>query len=107
SLEPIVGHDGPQRLIEVLTVSKERAAQHPFLHGAQLPKSAVAPAVLERGSRLHAVHSDDVEREIEDQSSAIEEHPRAPELVRDREAPFRGAKCRLERSHLEQPYRVI
>src|SRR2546427_3636376 len=105
--ETIVGDDGPQRLVEEFAVAEQGSTQEPLLHGAQFPKCAVAPAVPERGAGLHTVHADDVEREIEDQSRTVEEHPGAPELVRDREAPFRSAKCRLERSHLEQTNRAI
>src|SRR5258705_12368984 len=100
-LEPIVADDGPQRLVEELAVADQGPTQAPLLHGPQFPKCAVAPAVPERGAGLHAVHADDVEREIEDQSRTVEEHPGAPELARDRKAPFRSAKCRLERSRLE------
>src|SRR5438477_10638617 len=106
-LAPIFGDDGPQRLIEELAVAEQGPRQDPVLHGAQFPKCAVAPAVSERRAGLHTVDADDVEREIEDQSRAVEEHPGAPKLARDREAPFRSAECRLKRSQLEQTNRAI
>lgn len=75
--EPFVPQYRPQRLVQLLAVSKERPPQHPFLHGTQLPQRAVAAFVLERHARFEPMGTQHVKREIDNLCCAIDENARA------------------------------
>src|SRR5262245_26565796 len=99
-LAPGVAQDGPEALIVIHAVAKERGAKHRFLNRAELLQRAVASAVLESGPRLEPVHADDVEREIKDEPGGIHEDAFAPELRTEREAPFGDVEPWLESANL-------
>ena len=74
----------------------------PSFRSAPFPRPFFSAA--RASSRCDAEH---VEREIHHQLRAVHEHPRAPELRRQREAPLRRPERRLERAHLEDPDRRV
>src|SRR4030095_15342530 len=76
---PVFVENRPQRLVEILAVAQERLPQDPFLDRADLPQRAVAATVRDRSTRLEAVRSHDIEREVDDHLRAVDEGARAPE----------------------------
>src|SRR5436190_14425155 len=99
---PVVGHDGIQRLIEILAVAEKRLSQQPFLYGTDLPERGGAAPVPDGGARFEAVHAERLEHEFKDQVGTGLEHAGAPERRPDRKAPLRRRERRLELADLEQ-----
>src|SRR5262247_4078057 len=104
---PVLGQEGPERLIEILAAPAERSSQHRFLHGADLLERAVAAAVLERRARLEASRADDLERKVDDEVGAVREDASSPVLVGDRESPLGRPEVGIECAHLEETDRAI
>src|SRR5207237_4629154 len=105
--EPVLLQNCPQSLVQMLAVADKRPPQHALLHRSELSQRAVAASVSERRTRFQPMHAQNLEREVDDQFGAVDEHAETPEFRRQRETPLRSAKGRLERAHLEDTDRCI
>src|SRR5436305_8337477 len=101
-LGPIFFQDGPEYLIEIFGAATPRAAQDPFLHGAELAERAVGAPVLQQDARLEAMRADWSERERADEPRGVEKHARAARRRLQRRFPFAGFERRIELPHLNR-----
>src|ERR1051325_9165957 len=99
--------DRPHRLVEIFTMTDERPSQDTLAHGPKLFQRAIAPSVLECRARFKPSHPENVEGEVENQLRSVHEHPGAPAFARQRKAPFRRSKRRLEGPQLEDSDRDV
>src|SRR5690349_3819065 len=59
---PVLVENGPERLIEILTVLQKRLAQQSFLHGADFSQRAVAASVAYGRPSFQPMHANSFER---------------------------------------------
>ena len=70
---PVFLEHRPEHLVEIFAAAADRAAQHAFLHRAELAQRAVGAAVLQQHARLETMRADRAERERADQTRRFEE----------------------------------
>src|SRR5262249_17902766 len=104
---PVFVENGPQHLVEVLTVAVERLPEDSLLNGANLPERAVPAAVPHRRARLEPVDAHRFERELDYPLSPFLEHTGSPVGRSDRESPLCRLEAGLQLAELEDADRRI
>src|SRR5581483_4444242 len=106
-LAPVVAQNRPERLIVILAVALERAAQDALLHGPQLSKRPVCASIRHGGARLEPVHTEHVEGEVDDHPRAFRKHAGPPVWRRERKSPFGVVETGTERTDAKQSDRRL
>src|SRR5438876_10492063 len=101
-LTPVLLQQRPEHLIDVVAVPANRAAQNPFLDGAELPQRRVAATVLEQHARLEPPRPDGVEGKGSNQTDRFDEDTVASRRRRHRTFPFRHFKCGIKPPNLDE-----
>src|SRR5947208_6804075 len=99
---PIFFQQRPQHLIDVLAVPADRAAQNPFLDGAELPERGVAATVLKQDARFEPPRADGAERKGSNETDRFDEDTRASRRGREGAFPFPDFKRRIQPSNLDE-----
>ena len=102
---PVVGEDRPEHLVVTRAVrGDERAAQHAFLHGAELAHGRVRASVPCRDARLETMDAERVEREGHEEAGGLDEQPGTPVRRAEHDTPLGRVPVRIEEPQLQQPH---
>src|SRR6267154_4646429 len=102
TLTPVLLQQRPEHLIDVLPFTANRAAENPFLDGAELPERRVAAAILKQHARLEPPRADRVEGKGSHQTDCFEEDTAASRRRRHGAFPLADFKRGIKPSNLNE-----